>query len=180
MTHREERHGEIVILDGVEHIEVSLYGGIIIVVSDHHTLGLSGRAGGVDKGGDIFAPRLVDVLIHKGLNLSRGIHAESYEVIPEDGHRVIGFELKAIVLENDDFLDIGIALPVAIGQGILMRISYEDEASAAILDDEIELRLAAVRIYGDASEAIAVSAELGDEYLRRIGRANSNSILGVE
>ena len=177
MAHRKEGHGEIRTLHFMQKFEMLRYAGIIVSMSDHHPLGFTRGAGGIDQSSHIVGERALLASLHLSRSSLRSRHAETHEIIPINTYRIIRLKLQAIILENNNLAYFaGIIFPEVVSQGVLMTVADEKHRRFAIIHNKIKLRLRTARIYGNCRDTVFKCSELSDENLRSVGRADRNAV----
>ena len=170
VAHRQESHGKVFVADRFERHEVGGDGGVVVGVGYHHAFWLAGGPGGVNKRGHVLGEAVAAALFHEAAHIVARFHAETHEVVPEDGDGIVGGKLESVVLEHH-YTAHGpwVGFPVVVSQGILVAVSHEEDAGLAVAHYEVELRLRAGGVNGDNGHAVFKGAELGYEDLGCIG-----------
>ena len=176
MRHGEERHGQIRVFDGVKHLYVLFDSGIIIGVGDNHAFRLTGGSGSVYQGGHVVGKSSTCTGFDFSGDFLGSVHAETHEIVPEDRHRIVIEKLQPVILEDNNLFDLWVSLPVSVSHGILMLVSHKQNLGSSVTDYEIKLRLDTACVNGNAGYTVTESSELGDEYLRSVGRTYSYSV----
>ena len=153
---------------------VSFHGGMVLPVSEHHTLTVAGSTTGIKDIAKVVVVGLGPSFFH--LTLSWQIFAQLQKVVEIQGVGVVRADTHVAIV-HDDALQRVTKGEHAMSLIVLFLLSNEDKTYLRIVHNELYLLFATGCIEWNCYSANAIRTKVGVEILQAILRENSNILL---